>query len=592
MGGRGRDGWWLGRCGVVVDELAAGGVQRGTPLAIVVAPGTGVCLAWDSGRLAVRTADPVSVVREVAGLDPRWTWWSARETAAPLVAAGVRPRTCWDLAAVGRLLHGLRRGDAGAIWAAEHDLPEPPVHRAEPDLLELGGEDGGPLRADGQLSPEWLRGGYAADLDAGRRWAGLALRGPAPPARPAPRARPTPRARARHPALAVLTAYAESAAALLAVELEHDGLPVDRQVAEDLLTAVVGTRPRERRRGGRRARRARDDVVLRHFPERAASTCATRRRSATLLAPGRARRAGHPVVAARAAAGTHPPVAALLAWRKAERIATTYGWRLARPARRPGRAAARELGRGATAAAGRMTASAGLHNLPAELRPAVRAEPGSRARARRPRPGRAAGAGRRVRRRRRWPRPPGDDDMYAPVAAGCGCDRPTAKVAVLAAMYGQTSGAAGEALRGHGPRVPGARWRYLRAADEPGAPARPSGRTAVGWCGCRRCAEPGASRRRRAARGRFARNAVVQGAAAELFKAWAATVRAGLPRAAAQIVLCLHDELLLHVPQEQPRPRPTLLARALDATAGWWAAGSGVRFVADISMGPSWADAH
>ena len=52
--------------------------------------------------------------------------------------------------------------------------------------------------------------------------------------------------------------------------------------------------------------------------------------------------------------------------------------------------------------------------------------------------------------------------------------------------------------------------------------------------------------------GRFARNAVVQGAAAELFKAWAATVRAGLLGLDARIVLCLHDELLVETTQ---RPR-------------------------------------
>ena len=40
------------------------------------------------------------------------------------------------------------------------------------------------------------------------------------------------------------------------------------------------------------------------------------------------------------------------------------------------------------------------------------------------------------------------DDLYAPVAAALGVDRPVAKIAVLAAMYGQRSGAAGEALKG------------------------------------------------------------------------------------------------------------------------------------------------
>jgi hypothetical protein len=53
-----------------------------------------------------------------------------------------------------------------------------------------------------------------------------------------------------------------------------------------------------------------------------------------------------------------------------------------------------------------------------------------------------------------------------------------------------------------------------------------------------------------AARGRFARNAIIQGAAAELFKAWAATVRATTRELGAQVVLCLHDELLVHAPLE------------------------------------------
>jgi DNA polymerase-1 len=92
--------------------------------------------------------------------------------------------------------------------------------------------------------------------------------------------------------------------------------------------------------------------------------------------------------------------------------------------------------------------------------------------------------------------------------------------------------------------------------------------------------------------GRFARNAVVQGAAAELFKAWAATVRLGLRPLGGEIVLCLHDELLVHVPAEHAGATERLLTDALTRTAGWWAAGSGVRFVADVTTGDSWADAH
>ena len=92
------------------DELDAAGVRRGTPVALVVAPGIGVALAWDGGSRPV-AGDPAGVVAALEPLAPRWVWWSARVHAAPLVAAGVRPRACWDLAAVARLLHGIWRDD-------------------------------------------------------------------------------------------------------------------------------------------------------------------------------------------------------------------------------------------------------------------------------------------------------------------------------------------------------------------------------------------------------------------------------------------------------------------------------------------------
>ena len=179
-----------------------------------------------------------------------------------------------------------------------------------------------------------------------------------------------------------------------------------------------------------------------------------------------------------------------------------------------------------------------------------------------------------------------DEDMYAPVAAALRCDRPTAKVAVLAAMYGQTSGPAGAALRDMDRTYPTA-MAYLRSAEAAGREGRdlrtyggrllPLGRFGT-------LAPP--------SRGRFARNAMVQGAAAELFKAWAATVRDGLRPLGGSIVLCLHDELLLHVPEERAAEAATLLGSALAATSRWWAAGSGVRFVADVSSGPDWASAR
>jgi DNA polymerase-1 len=156
-------------------------------------------------------------------------------------------------------------------------------------------------------------------------------------------------------------------------------------------------------------------------------------------------------------------------------------------------------------------------------------------------------------------------------------DRPTAKVAVLAAMYGQTSGAAGRALQQMEQTYPVA-LAFLRAAEESGrvgADLRTHGGRLI------RSGHGGV--------GRYTRNAVVQGAAAELFKAWAAAVRNGLR--GGRVVLCLHDELLLHVPLDEAPDAVALLHSALTSTAAHWASASGVRFVADVAVVRRWSEA-
>ena len=96
----------------LAGELADAGVVPRAPLVLVVVP-DGVALAWPGGSRAV-AGDPVATVRSVLPLQPRWTWWSARSTATALVRGGVHLRACWDLGAVGRLLHGSRREDPAA----------------------------------------------------------------------------------------------------------------------------------------------------------------------------------------------------------------------------------------------------------------------------------------------------------------------------------------------------------------------------------------------------------------------------------------------------------------------------------------------
>jgi len=577
----------------VVERLSAAGLRRGLPVALVVVPDTGVALAWAGGREWLPTARPADAVRELTAIDPRWTWWSARETAAPLIDAGVPLRTCWDLGAVGRLLGGLRRDDPAAVWAAAHDLPEPVSDRPSLDLFDLDLDDDAgdddPIRADGQLSRDWLTGRWASDAESARRWASVVLELQARQdellhAVPDPRARPgaTP--------LAVLTARSESTAALLSVELEHDGLPIDRAAATELLTGTIGRRPAGAVEEAA-IRVERDQAVLSRFPGPAVD----------LRSPAQVRtllsRIGLDLPDTRSwrlepHEDTLEPVAALLAWRKAERVATTYGWAwLDRQVGPDGRL--RGAWSAADAAAGRMTAQAGLHNLPATFRPVVRAEPGHvllRADLGQiePRVLAVVSGDPALTEAAR------EDDMYAPVAAALSCDRPTAKVAVLAAMYGQTSGAAGAALRDMDRTYPAA-MAYLRNAEQAGVRGNDlrtyGGRRLQLMHALAGSYEPD-DRPAIAAHGRYARNAVVQGAAAELFKAWAGTVRDGLVGLDGQIVLCLHDELLVHVPAGRYEAARALLVDALNSTARWWAAGSAVRFVAEIGIGQSWADAH
>ena len=93
------------------------------------------------------------------------------------------------------------------------------------------------------------------------------------------------------------------------------------------------------------------------------------------------------------------------------------------------------------------------------------------------------------------------------------------------------------------------------------------------------------------ARGRYARNAMVQGAAAELFKVWAAIVRGRAAAFNAQIVLCLHDELLVHSPAVHAEEVKALVNDCLQHAAQVWQPSRQVRFVADSSVISRWSEA-
>ena len=579
--------------------------DSGSPLvSLVVGPsgayavGSGVDEAWPLAEV------PRRFVETSTRIGPRWVVWSAATALRGVVGAGVDVQRTWDLAEAHRLVHGGWWAGPGHVVAGCRGLDEAqvPVPRSprlsgfDGDLFDVAaGGDSALFTTEGHLRADALT--WATDDRRLRELAGLALE-----CQQAQRAA-LERIGGAHAARLERTVWSESAAAVLCLELERDGLPVDRVAAEDLIAASAGERPRDEAHAAA-IRAERDAVVLRHAPGRERTD---------LRNPGQVRElllsVGVDVPNTRAWVlepyrHTHPLVDALLRWRKDERIATTYGYRWLDEHVGPDD----RLRGGWTAcdgAAGRMTAQNGLHNLPAPLRPAICAAPGHvfvRADLGQIEPRVLAV----VSADRAFAEATRADDLYAPVAAKLGADRPKAKVAVLAAMYGQRSGAAGEALKDLERAYPVAMglldrayadgvarrpvrtWggRLIRFGSAPGPdPQTGAPVGAVGGVGA--VVASGAD----GGRGRYARNAVIQGSAAELFKAWAATVRHAVRPLGGRIVLCLHDELLVHVPERHADAAAQAVESTLVSAARTWAGTDEVRFVADTMVVRRWSEA-
>ncbi len=597
------------------EVLRAAGVERGSFLSVTLSSHI-VALSNDKGSWVFAGANPVDSIAVIESvLRPRWVWWTSAAW-EPVLRSGLRVATCWDLAAVHRLLFGGWRAEPARVWALLNAIsPATIPAMGQMGLLDVIGDEGAdpenPIRPDGHLRPEWIDGGWATTPERMVTWAQIQLQ-----------ACDLQRSQiASIPGIngADQTARSESAAELLCRELEFDGLPVDVTRATEIITASVGTRPHNETEAAQNRDR-RDDVVLLLARSRAGMDLRSPAHVKTMLAG-----VGIDVSNTRKwklepFRHVHPFVDALLTWRKAERIGTTYGYLwLDEQVGVDGRL--RGAWTSCDGAAGRMTAQAGLHNLPAEMRPSVIAEQGfvfvhADLGQIEPRVLAAVSGDQAL----------GEatmaDDLYAPVAQRLGVQRPVAKIAVLAAMYGQTSGVAGEALRGMEANYPVA-MKFLRDADVNGQKGRhvrtyggrlvkmssddsegflltrPMGLSAGSslsdgsWSG----SEGEAMRSRpedrsvSAARGRYARNAVIQGAAAELFKAWAVTIRGRLTPFKGQIVLCLHDELLIHVPTEHGLAVAKLLEEALPQAAKRWMPQSPVRYVAKANLILNWSEA-
>ena len=68
-------------------------------------------------------------------------------------------------------------------------------------------------------------------------------------------------------------------------------------------------------------------------------------------------------------------------------------------------------------------------------------------------------------------------------------------------------------------------------------------------------------------------------------------MRASVRDLDASVVLCLHDELLVHVPEQHAAEAVRRVDGSLEDAARRWSGGAPVRFVADTSVVRRWSEA-
>jgi len=167
-------------------------------------------------------------------------------------------------------------------------------------------------------------------------------------------------------------------------------------------------------------------------------------------------------------------------------------------------------------------------------------------------------------------------DLYAGIAAqGFGGDRAKAKVALLGAIYGATTGESGRLmpqLARTYPRAVGLVEEAARAGERGEVVSTFLGRSSPPPSAAWRTAQQTTNEQEQRwadnlarSRGRFTRNFVVQGSAAEWASCWLAELRRALrsrPELGAELVFFLHDEVMVHCPETHVAQVSTLIAEA------------------------------
>ncbi|MEU9797379.1 bifunctional 3'-5' exonuclease/DNA polymerase [Streptomyces sp. NPDC051000] len=533
------------------------------------------------GTPPVRSRQVAEAVR-AAPAGTRWVWRSTAAVYPRLLAAGVRVERCYDVENAELLLlrHEGRFGEprsAAAAWARLEGRPvppDPPQRAAEP-----GAQDS---LFEPQPAPVPLDALIAVHADQVERHDATA-----------------------HPDRMRLLTTAESAAFLLAAEMHRSGLPWRADTHRALLTELLGERYAGSGQPRRLAeladevsdafgRRVRPDLpadVIKAFAETGIKLKSTRRWEIQEL--------------------DHPAVKPLIEFKKLYRIHTAHGWSWLADWVHDGRFRP-EFIPGGTLTGRWVTNGGGALQIPKVIRRAVVADPGWRlvvADADQMEPRVLAAISRDPAFMEVAGRP---EDLYTAISRqGFSGDRDMAKLAVLGAVYGQTSGDGLKNLAALRRRFPQA----VAYVDD-AARAGEEGRLVRTWLG-RTCPPPVSSAGEDAdgeagvpqdrddgwtpsyastntrARGRFTRNFVVQGSAADWALLLLAALRQSIAAAGmrAELVFFQHDEVIVHCPAEEAEAVAEAI-RAAGDRAGRIAFGdTPVRFPFTTAVVECYADA-
>ncbi|PUA82295.1 bifunctional 3'-5' exonuclease/DNA polymerase [Nocardioides currus] len=474
---------------------------------------------------SVRELALADLAAYVASREPdgvRWVWDDTARWLPPLLAAGVRVARCHDL----RLGHHLlRRAPAASMVAGEesgHWDRLGPSTVSDPTLF---GIDEAAEHLQAHLEDARQLAAVAASPDTAR--------------------------------LSLLLA-AESAGALVAAEMSFAGVPWRLDVHEALLLDRLGPRPP---RGARPAKLEALAVELREVLDAPGLNPDSRPHLLAAL-----RRAGLEVDDTRASSLRrleHPVVAPLLRYKQLAHLFSTNGWAWIDQWVRDGRFRPSYQPAGSTT--GRWSSNGGgALSFPVQVRPAAVADEGWRlvvADVAQLEPRVLAGmSGDRALARSAQ----GADLYQGMVDDGAVATRNDAKLGLLGAMYGATSGESGRMVAGLTRRYPAAFGLVEEAAraGERGQVVRTllgRGSPTLGeaWSvdDDAEVVDPDAQTRRRRAYGRFTRNFVVQGTGAEWALCWIADLRrrlwalgSGAILDRPHLVFFLHDEVVVHTP--------------------------------------------